>query len=633
MKHPYALRGKLRSKRALVLVPFLLGYAVACGDDKPDSGYYLRGRVFNGASMDPVAKAELTLIAGQDTQHVVSDADGNYQVGPIQPNAGYRLDATADGMDGFEFTGAALPALDAAINDRTLIGDVPLYEAKKTSPAFKVMVKSNDERMPASVASIDFIPMIVGQDPGKAEEAPMADVPTVIGAFAEPAGATLPNHAHKDALAFHTSVAGGVAQIPEGKLSWGSTYQVSVDAGPDFLPLQFMLTPVRDNDIEVVLQTTVDFPTELPHDNQEYFTGRIYNGVTLERVTGYEMRLEYFDRVLKATVDADGRYVVGPLLPNADYTIVVKADGFRSFLSHNAKIAIDSEASISSLYYDAFVYPSEVKAPAVQVRFSLENDTKLPSGTVRFSPNGPSSLFDSTAEMPVGIEASAGVARQVWTNDEDRQQRAVVRDFTDGKLDVAEGDFVLGVAYTVSVFGVPNFGILSGGTFTAGVDANPSFMLSHLDQTPLAMVSMSTQSNPLSSNGSVEIRFNHDIVADPTKDQMVAQRSVNDGLSFFSPDKDADGEFNVLVDPSTLTAPIAPNYRGVSWDISGDRLTLRWDRERGLSMGDTGDPIVSVTYGNLSAISLYTGTLQTGAPKSLATLLGTSAITVQMTAN
>src|SRR3982751_6631281 len=40
MKHPYALRGKLRSKRALVLVPFLLGYAVACGDDKPDSGYY-----------------------------------------------------------------------------------------------------------------------------------------------------------------------------------------------------------------------------------------------------------------------------------------------------------------------------------------------------------------------------------------------------------------------------------------------------------------------------------------------------------------------------------------------------------------------------------------------------------------
>jgi hypothetical protein len=173
-----------------------------------------------------------------------------------------------------------------------------------------------------------------------------------------------------------------------------------------------MMTDVRENDVEVVMHTTVEFPTQLPHANQRYFTGRIYNGVTLERLTKYEMRLEYFDRVLNAVVDADGRYVVGPLLANADYTIAVKAEGFRSFLSHNAKVAIAPSEAISSLYYDAFVYPDAVKAPAVRARFSLEGETRLPSGTVRFAPDSGSSLFDEREETP------AGVGTQMWTNDE-----------------------------------------------------------------------------------------------------------------------------------------------------------------------------------------------------------------------
>jgi hypothetical protein len=46
---------------------------------------------------------------------------------------------------------------------------------------------------------------------------------------------------------------------------------------------------------------------------------------------------------------------------------------------------------------------------------------------------------------------------------------------------------------------------------------------------------MSTQGAALSSNGSVEIRFNHDIVAYPKMDQMVALRSLNDGISIVSP--------------------------------------------------------------------------------------------------
>ena len=57
------------------------------------------------------------------------------------------------------------------------------------------------------------------------------------------------------------------------------------------------------------------------------------------------------------------------------------------------------------------------------------------------------------------------------------------------------------------------------------------------------------------------------------------------------------------MDSSTLTAPIAPNYRGVSWR-SRRPLDAALDRERGLSTGDS-RPIESLTYGNLSAILVH----------------------------
>jgi hypothetical protein len=343
-------------------------------------------------------------------------------------------------------------------------------------------------------------------------------------------------------------------------------------------------------------------------------------------MSGYKLTLEYFDRTMEATVDSEGRYVVGPLLANADYTITVEADGYRSFLSHNAKIATTPTAMVSSLYYDAFMYPEGVQAPAVHARFSLQGETTLPSGTVRFAPRGGSSLFNDDAETP------AGVARQVWTNDEDLQQRAVVRDFTDGKLDMADGDFVLGVEYEVTVYGVANYAILNGGSFRAGVDTNPTFTLQPINEAPLEIVAMSNDTAELSPTGTLEIRFNHDIAAYPKLDQNTALRSVNDGFAVTSPDKDLDGTQNTLVDAAALAAPVPAAYRGVTWEIAGDRLTLKWDREHALSVSDTGDPITSVSYGNLNAIMLYTGTLPTSPATTLDVLLGTATVNVQMIA-
>jgi hypothetical protein len=80
--------------------------------------------------MDPVAKAELTLISVKP-RSMSSRKRTAAKVGPIQPSAGYRRrDGRRHG--GLQFTGAALPALDATINDRTLIGDVALFEKDRS---------------------------------------------------------------------------------------------------------------------------------------------------------------------------------------------------------------------------------------------------------------------------------------------------------------------------------------------------------------------------------------------------------------------------------------------------------------------------------------------------------------------
>jgi hypothetical protein len=224
------------------------------------------------------------------------------------------------------------------------------------------------------------------------------------------------------------------------------------------------------------------------------------------------------------------------------------------------------------------------------------------------------------------------VNRQVWGNDEDLQQRAVVKDFANGTLDMDGTDFVLGVEYAVTVYGVSNYAILNGGTFKAGIDANPTFTLQPISETPLSVVAMSTDMAALSPTGALEIRFNHDIVAYPKMDMNTALRSINDGFALTSPDKDMDTEVNTLVDAGTLPAPVAPNYRGIKWEISGNLIRFSWDRERALSVADTADPVTSITNGNLSAITLFTGTLPTSPAVRLDTLIGQASVTVQTAA-
>ena len=609
----------LKSKEMSRVVALLTALAATtgCGDDDKSStpAYYLRGRAYDAVSLEGVTAAELTLLTGASSLRAKSDKDGTFTLGPIAPGASYRVSVRATDMMPFEFTGLGLAAIDGE-EDRTVIADTPLFPEGNSTPAFHISLDSASKVM----ASARFTPMAAGRDPSREDTEDGEQSPDVSGNYVQNVRNTLPNAANASAPSYRVSFVDGKAEVSEDALRWGTTYKVEIDAGPSYDPVSFVLTPVKDADIQVRLRRAAVVETEdgaLANGAQQYFTGRVYDGVSMTRLTDYNMRLEYYDRVLPATVGEDGRYVVGPLLPNADYSIVIESKGYRSFLSHNAKsTASGTTASLTSLYFDAFLYPESVKAPAATCRFSLRNDNTLPSGTVRFAPRSGSSLFNEADETP------AGIAGQVWGNDEDLQQRTVVKTFSNGELKLAEGELTLGVTYEVSIYGVANYALLDNATFRPGVDVNPTFVLSSLTESALQVVAISTQGAKLSPDARVEIRFNQNIARYPLTAESTVLRALNDGFDIVSPNLDADPDQNLLVDSSTLTAPISPTYRGVSFEISGDRLILKWNKTSALRTTDAGDPITGVVYGGLGALSLYTATLQSSPPVSLSSLIG-----------
>jgi hypothetical protein len=620
----------LRSTTLLCAAGALLS-CLACGSDNGDGqpNYYLSGRVLDGSTLEPIPNAELSLNVGKTAKQARSKADGSFTVGPIAPQSDYRISAHLSGFGDFAFYGSQLPHLDNLTDrDRALVGDVLLYKEDQQSPAFTITASSRDARLPLDNASAEarFVPVRLGTDPATRLSASGPDG----GIVAQAMGDTwLPNNALSDVPAYRARIVDGKASIPAGALRWGAGYNLEVYGGPAFEPESMSLAAGRASDMAVWLSpSTHALSTDLAAKTSEYFTGRIYDGVSMNRLTNYSIRLEYFDRVIPGTVDDNGRYFVGPLLANADYSIVIVSEGYRSFLSHNERIASTTDPSLQSLYFDAFLYPEQVSTPSATCRVRVSDSTELPSGFMRFSPTNSSMLFDSAAETPVGVTSTA-MGRQLWENDEDLQQRALLVPFQNGEVSLAAGQLVYGVNYAVTVYGVAGHEALTG-NYTAGVDGDRSWVLDPLSNSPLAITALSSDNLAPQPNGDLEIRFNQPIALDPNVNAATAQRALNDAFSISSPNTDADSDQNVLVNSADLTPPIAPGYRGVSFEINGDRLVLHWNRATGLATTDADEPILSVSYGGLSSLMLYPPGTPNATPVSLDTLLGSGSSTVNL---
>lgn len=360
-----------------------------------------------------------------------------------------------------------------------------------------------------------------------------------------------------------------------------------------------------------------------------YFAGRVYNGVDGSRLVDYDIQLQFLDRELDGTVDGDGRYFVGPLTPFNDYTVAIKADGFRSFLSHNL-MKVDDELTMNndpkdddqhpdqSQYFDAYLFPIDVISPAATFHITLADSSDLPSGSIRLRPIASSTLLNDPIEMP------AGVAGQVWLNDEDLQFTSVNRDFVGGVVEFAPGDLVYGVSYSVTIYNVAGHGQATG-VYTAGANGNASFVVPPLTSTPLALSFVSTQLGQPIPSGEVVFVINQPVVLDPLTTSDQALRSLEAAFSIISPDLNTNGTQNTLK-PFDPAAPAGS--RGLVLTVAANKVTLQWNPGTALMTTDPADPINSVIYGGLAGVTLRPVNGVASDAATLADLFGAASINV-----
>jgi hypothetical protein len=346
-----------------------------------------------------------------------------------------------------------------------------------------------------------------------------------------------------------------------------------------------------------------------------YFNGMVYDGATGARLTAYGVTLQYFNRTYTGKVDAAGRYFLGPLRPNNDYTIGIQSDGYRSFLSHNALRPVPKPGEGESLFYDAYLFPTALAAPDAKFSVALEGSTDLPSGSIRLRPTSGSILDSDPSEQP------AGVGNQVWGNDEDLQFGSVDVPFSKGQVTVPGDQLVYGVSYAVTVYGVSGYEVLTA-AYQSGLDSGTvPLVLGKQQETALSLVSRSDNQDPDPSGAFVMV-FNKPVEIYPPGTEAAAGLAIDDALSISPIDGDADGDLN------TLNAVSAS--RGVTVTATGTQVKIVWDKTTALTHQDPTDPVTAVTYGALDMVNVRPVGGNVASVTPLAALLAQSSVTIHL---
>jgi len=353
------------------------------------------------------------------------------------------------------------------------------------------------------------------------------------------------------------------------------------------------------------------------------FTGRVYDGASGNRLSDYAIRAEYWDTSVDGQVDAVGRYTLGSIPEGQDFTVVIEAEGYRSFMAHTALLEDATPERTESLYFDAYLFPEGLPSPQVRFHINLPEQDILAAGVIRLEPSSSSSLYSESSE-PVGISDGTH-GRQIWRNDDDLQFRSVTRAFTDGQVTFEEGELVYGVTYSVTVLDVDGYADLST-SYTSGNQGDQAWTLSPEGYTALDLIFASPTLDLWNSEGLAVLIFNQPIsyYAEGRINEYL--EAVDDATVIDSPDEDADGTQNLLnfTDDDELL-----QERGTSISISGNQLQLSWSLA-GLEVADGDDPIYSVTYGGLYEVELMATDGPVMNRSSLGSLLGSSSLTVEL---
>lgn len=352
--------------------------------------------------------------------------------------------------------------------------------------------------------------------------------------------------------------------------------------------------------------------------HEVYFVGQVYDGATGTRLTGYQLNVRYRDQTLSAEVGPDGRFVVRKMPAFQDYTVEILADNYRAFRSHNSMVLPPAARgdrdydTAQTLYYDAYLFPSNLVSPAITMNVRKGTSTGDPAaGKMRVRPTSASSLADTPQEIP------AGVGVQLWSNDEDLQAKPIARDFTDGRITLAAGELVYGVRYLLSIYEVAGYQPFEG-TVTAGVDGTKTLVLQDESADPIALVNQTASlckppTAPTETQAaSVSFEFNQNIELSTSSYPGGHAEQIDDQLLISSTNTNADLNVNTLA--NDLSSSV--QERGTVLTVNGKTLTVAWNANQGLATKDPGDTITLVRW-NLSGIQIQ----PVGKPGQKVTLL------------
>ena len=339
--------------------------------------------------------------------------------------------------------------------------------------------------------------------------------------------------------------------------------------------------------------------------HQIWFMGSVYNGATgailsANSYTPYEISLVSGTTTIRGTVDANGRYTLGPLQAWNDYAITISAADFRGFTSYNAGIAPPTPppaSQASDVYtanttqtfnFDAYVFPAALQASGLTISI-VKPDASPAVGSLRVRPTTASSIQDQ----------AAGVSGQVWANDQDMLAAVHSRDFTDGMVSFIADELVYGVTYQVTVYDVdgyqPATATVRGGLQDALVmnivtTASPLLMVSNT----IMQCRPAGQSTNVVSVAQVTFTFNQPVEdATPATSGRTAE-VLDDNIQVMT----ALG--------ATLKSDLSTNAseHGTSFMLSGAMVAIAWNPSAGLNTPSATDTINYVNYGGLSSIML-----------------------------
>ncbi len=339
--------------------------------------------------------------------------------------------------------------------------------------------------------------------------------------------------------------------------------------------------------------------------HQIWFMGSVYNGATgailsPSNGTPYEITLVSGTTTLRGTVDANGRYTLGPLQAWNDYAVTITATDYRAFTSYNAGIAPPTPppaSQASDVYtanttqtfnFDAYLFPAALQAPGLTISI-VKPDASPAVGSLRVRPTTASSIQDQ----------AAGVTGQVWANDQDLLAAVHSREFTDGMVTFYPDELVYGVTYQVTVYDVdgyqPATATVRGGLQDALVvnivtTASPLLMVANT----IMQCRPAGQSTNVVSAAQVTFTFNQPVEDATPATSGRAAEVLDDNIQVMT-------AMSATLKPDLSTTA---SEHGTSFMLSGTMVAIAWNPSAGLNTPSATDTINYVNYGGLSAIML-----------------------------